>query len=160
MNEKRDTIGKLSSELLKQESPTSSPIELEREMHTEYDKNLMECVDGAKKQYHQQFYVVVITKRERLMPNVFRNYFFARESCPTPDWDQAVYRYIKSADTIEFLWVIPSKQTCEYLKENALHVSPEEKGLLRFVLDFADGTLLRFCKKLNGEKQDSPLLIS
>lgn len=157
---KRDTVGKLSSELLKQESPTSSPIELEREMHTEYDKNISECIDSGKKQYHHNFYVVVITKRERLMPNVFRNYFFARETCPSPDWDQAVYRYTRSVDSVEFLWVVPSKQTCEHLKEHALEVPPEEKELLNFVLDFSDGTLLRRAKKLNKEKEDSPLLDS
>jgi hypothetical protein len=158
MNEKRDTVGKISSELLKQESPTNSAIELEREMHTEYDKNILECVDSGRKQYHGVFYVVVITKRERLMPNVFRNYFFARETCPTPDWDQAVYRYMKSADAIEFLWVIPSKDTCEHLKENALHVTAAEKQLLNFVLDFSDGTLLNMAKKLNKEREHSPLL--
>jgi hypothetical protein len=160
MNEKRDTVGKLSSELLKQESHSHSPIELEREMHTEYDKNIVECIDSGKKQYNNNFYVVVITKRERLMPNVFRNYFFARESCPSPDWDQAVYRYMRSVDAIEFLWVIPSKQTCDHLRENALEVSAEEKQLLNFVLDFSDGTLLRMAKKLNKEREDSPLLDS
>ena len=157
---KRDTVGKLSSELLKQESPTNSPIELEREMHTEYDKNISECIDSGKKQYNHNFYVVVITKRERLMPNVFRNYFFPRETCPTPDWDQAVYRYMRSVDCVEFLWVIPSKDTCEHLKQNALYVSPEEKELLNFVLDFSDGTLLLMAKKLNKEREDSPLLDS
>lgn len=158
MNEKRETVGKLSSELLKQESPTNSPIELEREMHTEYDNNIMQCVDSGKKQYPHNFYVIVITKRERLMPNVFRNYFFARESCPSPDWDQAVYHYMRSADAIEFLWVIPSKDTCEHLKENALYVTAAEKQLLNYVLDFSDGTLLRMAKKLNKERESSPLL--
>ncbi len=157
---KRDTVGKLSSELLKQESPTNSPIELEREMHTEYDKNIDECITSGKKKYNHNFYVIVITKRERLMPNVFRNYFFARETCPTPDWDQAVYRFMRSVDAIEFLWVIPSKDTCEHLKQNALYVSSEEKELLHFVLDFSDGTLLKLAKKLNKEKEDSPLLDS
>jgi hypothetical protein len=160
MNEKRDTVGKISSELLKQESPTNSPIELEREMHTEYDKNISECIESGKKQYPHNFYVVVITKRERLMPNVFRNYFFARETCPSPDWDQAVYRYMRSVDEVEFLWVIPSKDTCEHLKQNALYVSSEEKQLLNFVLDFSDGTLLKLAKRLNKEKEDSPLIDS
>lgn len=157
---KRETVGKLSSELLQKETSTYSPIDLEREMHAEYDSNIMQCIDSGKKQYPHNFYVVVITKRERLMPNVFRNYFFPRETCPTPDWDQAVYHYMRSVDAVEFLWVVPSKQTCEYLREHALEVSSAEKELLNFVLDFSDGTLLRRSKKLNKEKEDSPLIDS
>jgi len=154
----RDTVGKLSSELLLQESPTNSPIELEREMHTEYEANLFACIEASKNKYRNNFYVVVITKRERLMPNVFRNYFFSRESCPTPDWDQTVYRYEKSCDEVEFLWVIPSKDTCEHLTLNALQVAPEERALLGFVLSFSDGTLFKLAKKLNKEMEHSPLL--
>ncbi len=158
MEEKRETVGKLSSELLQKESPTHSPIELEREMHTEYEANLFSCIETGKKMYGNSFYVVVITKRERLMPNVFRNYFFSRSSCPTPDWDQTVYRYEKSCDEIEFLWVIPSKDTCEHLTLNALQVAPEERALLGFVLSFSDGTLFKLAKKLNKEMEHSPLL--
>lgn len=158
MNEKRDTIGKISSELLTKDSPTNSPIELEREMHTEYDSNLHQCVENSKSNYPKDFYIVVITKRERLMPNVFRNYFFARQSCPTPEWDQAVYYYRRSSESIDFMWVVPDKETCFYLRTHALHVSPEEKQLLQFVLDFEDGTLLTISKKLNREQEASPLI--
>jgi len=158
MEEKRETVGKLSSELLLQESPTRSPIELEREMHTDYEANLMSCIETGKKMHGKSFYVVVITKRERLMPNVFRNYFFSRTSCPTPDWDQTVYRYESSFEEIEFLWVIPSKDTCEHLTLNALQVAPEERVLLGFVLSFSDGTLFKLAKKLNQEMEHSPLL--
>ena len=141
-----------------QESPTQSPIELEREMHTDYEANLMSCIESGKQMYGKNFYAVVITKRERLMPNVFRNYFFTRTSCPTPDWDQTVYRYDYSCEQIQFLWVIPSKDTCEHMKLNALQVAPEERGLLRFVMDFSDGTLFKLAKQLNQEMEHSPLL--
>ena len=40
-------------------------------------------------------------------------------------------------------------------KQNALQVVDEEKELLRFVLQFDDGTLLKLCKKLNGEETDT-----
>jgi hypothetical protein len=158
MSEKRDTIGKISSELLTKDSPTNSPIELEREMHTEYDANLLQCVQSSKSNYPSDFYVVVITKRERLMPNVFRNYFFARQTCPTPEWDQAVYRYRRSSDGIDFMWVIPSKETCAYLRAHALNVLPEERQLLNFVMQFENGSLFTVAKKLNNEQEASPLL--
>ena len=85
------------------------------------------------------------------MHNVIRNYFFHRSTCPTPEWDQVVYYYKRADDALNFLWVIPSKDTCELLRENALMVAPDERDLLNFVLNFYDGTLERIAQKLNGE---------
>jgi len=147
----RETVGKISSDLLLQEAPTKDPIELEREMHTDYEKNVWDCVQRCIKEFpHSDFFVIVVTKKERLMQNVIRNYFFGRQSCPTPEYDQTVYRYTAAGD-LEFLWVVPSKDTCELMRENALMIAPEEKELLRFVLEFYDGTLLKISKKYNKE---------
>lgn len=152
MEEKKDTVGKISLELMQKEPDTRNAIELEREMHTEYEKNIYDCIENNKNKFHGNFFIVVITKMEPLMKNVLRNYFFARHSCPTPDYDQTLYYYNKDQESIEFLWVIPSRDACKLLKEYALEVVPEEKGLLKFVLDFADGTLMNITKKLNKEE--------
>lgn len=175
MNAKRETVGKISSELLTQAPETRDPIELQREMQKNYIDNLVLAVGHAQKKFncttlHEgescdyaqpregDFYIVVISKKEPLMQNVLRNYFLTRDACPTPDYDQAVYKYIKETEQIEFLWVVPSKDTCLLFKQNALQVPASEQHLLKFVLDFADGTLFKLAKKLNGEAQDSPLL--
>lgn len=155
----RKTVGQVSSELLLKTPDTRDPIELEKAMHSDYEKNIYECISIHKKIFTNDFYVVVITKKEPLMQNVMRNYFYARHSCPTPDYDQTVYFYDQENDIIEFLWTIPSKDTCLYLKENALLVDLAESELLRFVLNFADGTLFKIAKARNGEKADSSLLI-
>lgn len=146
MANNRETVGKISSELLKKTAVTNDPIEIERAMHEGYVKNILECINDAPNSYGDAYFIVVITKKEPLMPNVLRNYFLARKSCPTPDYDQAVYLYNKILEELTFLWVIPSKDACLYLKDNALSVSEEEKPLLRFVLDFADGTLYKLSK--------------
>lgn len=151
----RETIGKLSSDLIIKSPDTRSPIEQMRENLSEYESNIWQCVERYKKQFPGNFYVVVITKNERLMPNVFRNYFTARLSCPTPDYDQTVYIYRRSDESLEFLWVIPSRDASIYLKNNALYVEESERNLLKFVLEFADGTLFKLAKKLNGEKEES-----
>lgn len=155
----RETVGKISSDLLKKIPVTNDPIEIERAMHSEYVKNIIDCINDAPASFGNDLFIVVITKKEPLMPNVLRNYFLARTTCPTPDYDQTVYTYQKDADDLRFLWVIPSKDACLYLKDNALSVSAEEKQLLRFVLDFADGTLYKLAKKLNGETKDSSELV-
>jgi len=155
---KQDTVGKVSLELSQKTPDTRSPIEQMRESLTEWDRNIYECIDRSKKDFLGDFYVIVITKNEPLMRNVFRNYFYARLSCPTPDYDQTVYRYNRVQDKIEFIWVIPSRDASFHLKDNALQVANEERGLLNFVLKFADGTLFKLAKKLNGEELETPLL--
>ena len=154
----RDTIGKISSELLEKPLETNSPIEQMREQLNDYDKNIFECIERGVKTFSDDFYVVVITKKERLMPNVIRNYFTNRLSCPTPEYDQTVYRYLAKEEAIAFLWVIPSKDTCQLLIANKEQVDPSEFALLDFVLKFYDGTLFQTAKRLNGEEKDSIIL--
>jgi len=152
---KRETVGKVATDLLVKQPETTSPIEQMRESLTDYEKNVIECVERYKKSFYGDFYVVVLTKNERLLTNVFRNYFFARTSCPTPEWDQTVYKYKRKDDSLVFMWTVPSKDACEYLLRNANDVVESEQLLLRYVVAFNDGTLLRLAKELNNEKKES-----
>ena len=154
----KKTVGKIATDLLLKTPDTRDPIALEIEMHKDYEKNIYECIKRGKKELFGDFFVVVETKKERLLENVMRNYFFFRKTCPTPNTDQTVYHYHASDDAIEFLWVVPSKDTCKLFKRHALEIVPEERLLLKYVLDYYDDTLLRLAKRLNGEKDDSPLL--
>jgi len=152
----RDTVGKISLDLSKKTPDSRDPIELEREMHKDYEKNVFLAIERGKKEFGSLFYIVVITKKEPLMKNVLRNYFTPRSSCPTPDYDQALYKY--DNDTLTFLWVVPSKDTCELFRDNLLQIDPSEKELLQFVLRFYDGDLLRLSRKLNGEIEEGIIL--
>jgi hypothetical protein len=149
----RETVGKISSDLIIKQPETTSPIEQMQECLTDYEKNIWECVERCRKDFEDNFYVVVTTKRERLMPNVYRNFYYGRRSCPTPEWDQTVYKYKYKDSQIIFMWVIPSKDACEYLSMNASYVVKEEQQLLKYVLAFNDGTLMSLAKDLNGEKE-------
>ena len=149
---KKKTVGAISSELLVKADNNHTVIDQTNEQLSEWEASLFETIEKTKKAWpNKDFFVVVITKQERLMPNVFRNYFFTRFSCPTPDYDQTLYKYNFRDDIVDFVWVIPSRDTCMHLKENALLVVPEERGLLEYVLLFADGSLAKLCNKLNGE---------
>jgi hypothetical protein len=85
------------------------------------------------------------------MENVLRNYFGFRRSCPTPDYDQAVYKYSQKDDEVSFLWVVPSKDACMMMIANRMIIDPDERELKEFVLRFASGDLMRLAKLLNGE---------
>ena len=160
MADKREKAGKIAQDLMQKEPDTRDPIELERAMHQDYESNIIECVQEGSKKFSSNFYVVVITKKEKLMPNVIRNYFIHRLTCPTPDYDQTVYFYNRKEDYLEFMWVIPSKDTCDLLRFNALEVHQTEKELLKYVLDFYDGSLLNLARRLNKEHEDKPLVLA
>jgi hypothetical protein len=155
---RKKTLGEQVVPLLEKEPESRDPIELQREMQRDYLDELKKCIADFKKKHNGDFFVVVITKREPLLPNVLRNQFFARISCPTPDYDQSVYHYKSDIECAEYLWTIPCRDACYYLRDNCSLVAPEERQLLGFVLDFADGSLFKLSKKLNREMPDSPLL--
>lgn len=149
---KRDTVGKLAVEAQQKDPVSTDARELGGEMTKPYMKELFETLEKGKQAIPgDDFFLVVLTKREHLLKNVVRNYFFYRHTCPTPDYDQAVYHYKKGDDSVDFLWVIPSREGAHGLVENALMVDPELKELLGFVLDFKDGTLFKKAQTLNGE---------
>ena len=149
---KRETVGKISTDLLwGAQELDHSPEEQMREMLDLWESNLLECIERGKKEFPHDFYIVVDTKKEPKMQNVLRNVFIPRSTCPTPTYDNSVYKYHRSDENLEFLWVLPSKATCSMMKDRALEIPEDQKDLLQFVLDDADGTLLRRCKKLNKE---------
>ena len=153
---KRRTVGDLSRELLlKDTNETHSPLEQTREQLKDYEENIGLCIKDGKKNFMSDFYVVVLTKKEKLMQNVLRNYFFYRLSCPTPDYDQVVYKYNIAEDKLDVLWVIPDKKTCVYFKEYTTEVDPSQWELLLYVLKFADGSLFKQAKSLNNEKNNT-----
>ena len=91
---KKKTVGAVASELLQKVPETKDPIEIQREVHKEYIDNLKVAVDRGLLTMKHDFYVVVIVKKEKLLENVLRNYFAERSTCPTPDYDQSVFKYL------------------------------------------------------------------
>lgn len=155
MEEKRDTVGKISSELLQKDIGPVSVIDQQREMQKDYIDNLIQCVERNTKEFPGDFFVVVETKTEKLMPNVMRNYFFARWTCPTPTYDQSIFKYNKKDERIEYIWTLPSKDACYSIRNNLATLADDEQQLASFVFDFFDGTLLRKAQELNHEQQGS-----
>ncbi len=149
----KQTLGSKVVELSKKTPTRADPIELQRVMQENYMADLLQAVDRGYKRFVDDFFIHVETKKEPLLPNTFRNYFIDRKTCPTPNYDQSVFRYDRQKGELEYLWTIPDRQTCFNLAQNANIV--EEKELLECVIKFANGSLFKLCKKLNNEKADS-----
>lgn len=120
----------------------------------EFIDNVLLCVENGKKLFDGDFYCVTTYKNEHTMKRVFRHIHFPTKDCPTPTWDQTVYKYHRKDDHLEFIWTIPDPKTCTYLSTNALLVPADQKELLQFVLEFHDGTLDKRAMLLNGLKPD------
>jgi len=155
--EKKKTVGAHALELMQKTPEKISVIDQQQAMTEDYMKNLFEAVDNGYVKFAGNFYVTVITKQEKLMPNVFRNYFASRSTCPTPDYDQTVFRYNREKGQIEYIWTIPTKDACLHLLANRLQVVEEEKELLGYVLAFQSGKLAEVALKFNGEIHDASM---
>lgn len=158
IKQKKSTVGAASVEASQKTPETFDLTELQRKMQEDYMKELLVAIDRGYLIYPKDFFVEVQTKNEKLLSNVFRNYFIDRETCPTPNYDQSVYRYNRQLGQIEYLWTIPSRDASFHLMDNASVVHKDEQQLLGFVMMYDDGTLLKLCKKLNNEEDDSPKL--
>jgi hypothetical protein len=156
----KQTVGQQINDNLRKSNDFGSVnvIELQHAMQENYIKELRSVIDKDYNNYPQDFYVVVLTKAERILTNTFRNYFFTRHSCPTPFYDQTVFRYNKKAGRIEYLWTVPGKDECVYLAHHASELPTKEQELLSFVRMYVDGTLLKLAKKLNKETQEQGIL--
>lgn len=165
---KKKTVGAIASEAFEKDSGHINPQEIQRAQEKEYLANLEwailhaqkkvpcaneECATACKDRVGTtgSFFVQVLLKKEKLLENVLRAYFIPTSVCPTPTYDQTLFRYDHEKETATFVWAIPDRDTCETFKENVEKIVPEEQQLLLCVLKFYDGTYYRMMKEFNGE---------
>lgn len=151
------SVGSVALEL-QQSTEQINSIDLQREIHKghtsddSFESQILEAYNRGRKEFIGTFFIVVVFKKERLLHNVVRQYFFPRKSCPTPQFDQIVYKYNSEDDALEFIWVIPDKATCHALTTYESVITPEHAPLVKFSKDFLGGKLDRLCANLNNEK--------
>ena len=180
--EKKVTVGEASNKLIMAQ-PEASPMEIQQAQEAEYIENLkwsvlhmqkkVDCTHLIREEldthghasckdrvgWDGDFYVVTLLKQERTMANVIRTLFMQTIACPTPDYNQSVFKYHASEEKLQYLWTVPDPQTLELLLRNARYVVPEERPLLEMCMMFVDGTLLRRCRKLNGEDPETGIVL-
>jgi hypothetical protein len=153
---KKKTVGQ---QIVDVHSKPQYEAELGDMMPKESERYLKELHDGVlkgKQKFEGDFFIEFCLKKERLMPQILpRLYAIPRKTCPTPFYDQDCYRYVKEDDALEFIWSVPSPETCADLKLRCLKLDEIDREVLKFVYDYYDGTLLKMCKDFNGEKIDS-----
>lgn len=159
--EKKPTVGAESLKLLNNSIGEIGPdaIELQQEIHKgsnskkSYEEEVWETVDRGRKDstISGDFYIVVLVKKERHLQNVVRQLFFYRQSCPTPEFDQTVYKYYRKPDEIEFLWTVPNNAACMFLPKMGSDLPDDQQLLVEMVEAFHRGDLDKKAAALNGE---------
>lgn len=139
-------------------------IEYRREMEKKVLSQFPHVISQAK--YSplyggRDFYIVVLFKVERIGA-VPKTHIFARRSCPTPTYKQAVWKYHNVGDGLEFLWSIPDQILYWHIVRNAptLMNDKECSDITKFVMLMESGELLEWVKKENGYKKDAVIKIS
>lgn len=148
----KETFGQQYLKGIQSDSGKAPVQEIRQGLLSEWDKNVCEVIEKTRHQLpSRHFYVCVTTKREYLAKNTLRNYFESKYDCPTPQYEQVVYRIKENSHDWQMMWVIPNKEACEYLLFNRHRIPPEEHWLLNCVIAFSRGKLDQVAQKENGE---------
>jgi len=153
----RPTVGKVATDAAAGPDERINSVELQEAIHKgntsddSYESQIDQALERGKKAHEGEFYLVVLFKKERLLQNVVRQYFFTRISCPTPEFDQTVYRYHPKSDQLEFIWTVPDWGTVEKLCHYRADIHPDQQELADYAYRFKHGLLDRECAKLNKE---------
>lgn len=137
--------------------------EYRKKFESDILKNIHETAQKAKDDIlykNRDFYIVVLSKLEKL-GGIPRTFTFARRSCPTPLYNQSVWKYRNLIGDLEYLWSIPDFILYQHiLSHSDKYISDREcSQLAKFVLLMESGELLEWVKRENGEKKDAVIKI-
>lgn len=150
--ERRHTVGEKVLESYNKPTDENKVIDLSMYQMEKLEAGFEECYKLAKKHSpDKRFYMVMWVKREMLFGDkVLRPYFISRRSCPTPQYDQTVFKCDPGSHP-EFLWTLPDKETYNFYLINRHVIPPDRWNLLKFVLEDEKGELLNKAQVLNNE---------
>lgn len=160
----RETYGKIVYEHMGKHALEDDVIEYRRLMEPE----VLHKIDVAIRQAlnhpvydNKDFYIVLLFKVERI-GQAPRTFALARQSCPTPVYKQAVWKYHRSSGDLQFLWSIPDAILYHHICNNPAQylADKETEHIAKFVLLMESGELLEWVKKENGGKKDAVIKIN
>lgn len=154
-----ERVGEKAIDLRVKSDMQTDAIELEREIHQgtnskkSYEEEIWTTIDRglSDSSISGDFFIVVLFKKERHLQNIIRHYFFYRKTCPTPTYDQTVYKYHRHSKEVEYIWTVPDNVTCLNLPLCKHDLPDEHQRLVHMIEAFRCGDLDRYCAKLNNE---------
>jgi len=117
------------------------------------------CIDrkNEDKFQYRDIYVTACFVKWQVKP-----FLYYRVSCPTPVYNQNVFKYHYLTGSLEYLWTIPGKFKYYHILNNKqrYYENKETRRSCQFVVLMETGELLKWVKKENGEKPDAALSIT
>ena|SRR3990167_3102401 len=135
------TVGKAAYDLLCKPPERILAVDMQREMQKSTLKNIEEIVEN-RKDYADEYFIVLMLQKDRVIPNLIRQKFIVRKTRPAPDYDTTLYRIDNRTSNISFEWTIPDEARCEELFFRQATLSEEDSQSFSFVKKFAEGTLV------------------
>jgi hypothetical protein len=145
----------------------SEKTKLKREVSEENEaigpsrlKNLHEVIRTTKSKeyyYNRNFYLVLVLTNEKTPGNLPVDHIFTRRSCPSPGYNQNVFKYHHISGSLEYLWTIPRQHIYWHMYKNKSYYlqSEKHKRMMSFIVLMESGELLKWCIKENGELPDA-----
>lgn len=166
MTDKKKTYGQhIVEHTARNETLDDDVIEYRRAMEpsiiSEIERVAFEAKNTDPYTKKDHYYIVFLLKKERI-GQAIRPYIFARLSCPTPHWNQTVYKFYKNSDSLEYLWHIPGILRYYSIVNDPKRYLDDKnfKTMAQFVLLDHSGDLLHWVKKENGELKDALITIN
>lgn len=154
MTEKITLGTKILTEMEKQRTDVSIS-ELQETSQKNYMQNVMDKALEFTQKHPGDCYIVVNGRMHKVFANfgvpVVEERPVARFSCPTPWYDQTVFKFNYKDQALDYLWTVPSKASCDYY--NA-YPGEDDIELRRMVKAFQSHQLLHFSMKENGELEN------
>lgn len=139
-------------------------IEYRRQIEAEIAQKLPKIVLEAKNSSNyrnRDFYICLHTKIERIgqQPQFI---MLVRRSCPTPVYQQTVWKYHHVSDSLEFMWQIPTGILYYHILNNSQKylLDPETKQLAQTVILMESGEMEKWIIKENGNLKDAIIKIN
>ena len=125
----------------------------------------LRAYEASKEEYflHRDFYLVYICTNETTPDKTPRPpMVICRRSCPSPGYNQNVFKYHYLSSELEYLWTIPRQHIYWNMYKNKAKYLQDKvtKKQMSYIILMETGELLKWAKRENGELPDAVIKIN
>lgn len=164
MKNKKETYGQQLIKVWKNKD-AYTPIDIAKAVFSDHgptsiNQKIQKVYEEGKKEYADNFYIVCLIRGERFSKGTtVRNQVFHQKDCPTPTYDQNVFKYDRSKNCLIYLWSVPDIAFTHWISKYYLYLPLDQQDLAYFCRAFLSGGLDRLCARENKEEYNPDIKI-
>lgn len=153
--EKRDyTVFDLQKKILEKKAgdkpmTIQDSLDHSNEINKNEDAKLHEKYkEGLKKYPNKDFYIYCLLRSDPMLPTSYAAVWGTRRICPTPSFDQVLFKYMKKIKALYIMWSIPNVKSCvRYMNIPIKELrTAEREQYEKWVIPFYNGELEKLAK--------------